>query len=157
MTSQRRRYFVCSLTLILGLFFTASSQPSTLKALKLDKESTEFLVNSGYSFIKMDSKGYLLPMDGYNLTYDAKSGDAMLAKNGAPANPETVTLRGGMDFFCSGCEEEKCKIERAPKGVGSKKNTVKLDCLGCFKADGSVEPCQGSLLIRKVTIADMRF
>ena len=85
------------------------------------------------------------------MIYNRKDGSVLVSKHtkSKASEKKQILLRGGADFFCTGCEEETCEIEKVKKG-GSNRNAVQYDCLGCFTADGGVEHCKGSLIIRKM-------
>lgn len=146
---------VSILVLLLCTTFFLHAQETYIKGLVLNQEATAYFKAAGYNFLKIADDGTTLPTNDYKMRYNRKDGSVIISKHkDAPGKEKMVLLRGGADFFCTGCEEESCEIEKAKKGVGSIRNSVRYDCLGCYTADGGVERCEGSLLIRKVIYID---
>jgi hypothetical protein len=143
-------------TLLLLCFGLLANGQTTIKGLALTKEATAYFQSAGYSFLKVGDDGKTYPADGYKMYYNSKDASVLISKhhNNTPGK-KMVLLRGGADFFCTGCEEESCEIEKAKRGVGSSRNEVRYDCIGCYKENGGVELCEGSLILRKVTYRDI--
>jgi hypothetical protein len=144
--------FMFSLALILFGMFSLNAQNGAIKGIVLNAEASKYFQAAGYKFLKIEGDGTTRPSEGYKMILNRKDGSVLISKhtNSRPGEKRQILLRGGADFFCTGCEEETCVIEKVKKGIGSTKNAIQYDCLGCYKADGSVELCSGSLIIRKL-------
>lgn len=144
------------LILLLGVCISSHAQ-NEISGIILTKEATKYFQAAKYKFIKVANDGTTKPVNGYKMFYNKKDKSVLIAKHHTnPPQAREYLLRGGADFFCTkGCEEEGCVIEKAKKGVGSTKNSVRFECIGCYKEGGGVELCEGSLIMRKVIYRDI--
>ena len=131
-------------TTLVFLVFTTSTifAQKQLRSITVDKKTAAYL----YSYKTIARKGKeantIIPAKGYKLFLQG-DGSVLLSSTISLPSISEKNINQLLQFFCDGCEEEKCSIERMPKGVGNIRNMDRYDCAGCFKADGSVEQCKG--------------
>ncbi|MDN3667450.1 hypothetical protein ACFFU1_06085 [Algibacter miyuki] len=145
------------LILVLGICLHSRAQNVEIKGIVLNKEATKYFQSAGYKFIKVANDGITTAFNGYKMFYNKKDESVLISKHQTkPPGKTQILLGGSADFFCTkGCEEEGCVIERIGKRKGYNKNAITYECVGCYKNDGGVELCEGSLVIRKVILKDI--